>query len=149
MILQTVASFMAVICFSIVLGVPKKFLVLTGITGAIGWIAFLICTSTFNFSMIMASLISAIVIAIVSMILSRIFKIIVTVFFVPGILPIVPGVSLYRMVYNILTRNMELVKHYFFETLLIAGAIAMSIFIIESIGDIKMAKNETKNCQKW
>lgn len=142
MILQTLASFMAVICFSIVLGVPKRFLALTGITGAIGWVSFLICTSIFNFSMIFASLISAIVIAIVSVILSKIFGVIVTVFFIPGILPIVPGVSLYRMVYNMLSRNMELVKYYFFETLLIAGAIALSIFIIESISNIKIARKQ-------
>jgi uncharacterized membrane protein YjjB (DUF3815 family) len=147
MILQTLASFFAVICFSIILGVPKKFLALVGMTGAIGWIAFLICTSIFNLSMISASLISAIVIAIVSIVLSKVLKVIVTIFFVPGILPIVPGVSLYRMVYNILARNMELVKYYFFETMLISGAIALSIFIIESLSDAKiLKKQQNKNC---
>ena len=68
-----------------------------------------------------------------SNILARSRKAPVTTFFVPGILPIVPGVGMFRVVYYMLEKDFEAVKAYLFETFMIAGAIALAIFLIDSI----------------
>lgn len=143
MIVQAIVSFIAVICFSLVLGVPKKFLILAGLTGSIGWLAFLIF-SKLGISTIMSSLASAFVVAIISAILSKLLKSIANIFFIPGILPIVPGVAVYRAVYYTLLNNLEMTRKYFYETILIGGAIALSIFIVESIKKIKILKINLK-----
>lgn len=140
MVVQAIVSFLAVLCFSVVLGIPKKFLILSGLTGSIGWIIFLIF-SNLGLSTIMASLISAICVAIISAILSKIAKSIISIFFIPGILPVVPGVAMYRAVYYVLNNDSEMTKMYFYETILIAGAIALSIFTVESLKKIISQKN--------
>lgn len=140
MIAQIVVSFLAVLSFSVALGVPKKFLILSGLTGSIGWIVFLVF-SDLGVSTIIASLISAFCVAIISAILSKVAKAIINIFFIPGILPVVPGVAMYRMVYYILNNNFEMTRTYFYESILIAGAIALSIFTVESMKKIITQKN--------
>ena len=68
-----------------------------------------------------------------SHILARTLKAPVTIFLVPGILPLVPGGPIYRSVYYFINDNSGLGNMYFTQTLQIAGAIAMSIFIMDSI----------------
>ena len=132
MIMQAIIAFLAVICFCVVLGVPKKFIALAGLTGAIGWITYLAFIK-FETSTIIASLISALCVAIISAILSKLIKAKISIFFIPGILPIVPGVAMYRIVYYVLANDVGMMKKYFYEAILIAGAIALAIFAVESI----------------
>jgi uncharacterized membrane protein YjjB (DUF3815 family) len=139
MVVQAIVSFLAVLCFSVVLGIPKKFIILSGLTGTIGWIIFLIF-SNLGLSTIIASLISAVCVAIISAILSKVAKTIISIFFIPGILPVVPGVAMYRAVYYVLNNDSEMTKQYLYETILIAGAIALSIFTVESIKKITIRK---------
>ncbi|MBU9742299.1 threonine/serine exporter family protein [Lachnospiraceae bacterium ASD3451] len=132
MILQIIGAFVSVLCFSIILEVPRKYLLYTSATGSLGWLIYLVVLRVEN-STIMGSLISAIVVALLSNILARSRKAPVTTFFVPGILPIVPGVGMFRVVYYMLEKDFEAVKSYLFETFMIAGAIALAIFLIDSI----------------
>ena len=139
MITQIMASFIAVFCFSISLEVPKKFIFITGIIGAIGWIAYLI-SIMLNLSVILSSFISALVVAIISVILSKFFKVVTTIFFIPGILPIVPGVAMYKTVYAMINNNTSDIIYYLLQSILIAGGIALAIFITDSIRDLKLIK---------
>lgn len=140
MIIQAFIAFLAVICFCVVLGVPKKFVTLAGLTGAIGWIVYLIFINL-GISTIMASLVSALFVAIISAIISKLMKTVINILFVPGILPIVPGVAMYKVAYYILANDVEMVKKYFYETILIAGAIALAIFAVESIKKISCRRH--------
>lgn len=145
MIIQFIASFIAVFCFSISLEVPKKFIIMTGMIGAIGWIAYLIGIE-FGLSVVLSSFISALLVAIISVILSKILKAVTTIFFIPGILPIVPGLAMYRLVYAIINNQTDSIVYYLLQTLLIAGGIALAIFITDSIRELKWkARKENKN----
>ncbi len=136
MIIQFIASFIAVFCFSISLEVPKKFILVTGIIGAIGWIVYLLCIAL-NLSAVLSSFVSAFVVAIISVILSKILKAVTTIFFIPGILPIVPGLAMYKMVYAMINNNTNDIVYYLLQSLLIAGGIALAIFITDSIRELK------------
>lgn len=72
-------------------------------------------------------------VALLSHILARLKKAPVTVFLVSGILPAVPGAAIYRCVYYLIQDEMGLSMSYLVETLQIAGAIAMAIFIMDSL----------------
>ena len=65
MILQIIGAFVSVLCFSIILEVPRKYLLYTSATGSLGWLIYLVVLRVEN-STIMGSLISAIVVAPVS-----------------------------------------------------------------------------------
>lgn len=92
-VVQIIVSFVAVVTFSITLGVPKKFLPIAGGIGAIGWIVYLLSIKL-GLSTVISSLISAFIIAILSAILAKLCKTLISTFYVPGILPIVPGVRI-------------------------------------------------------
>ena len=132
MIIQMIAAFLAVVFFSITLEVNKKFILFAGISGMIGWITYLICIKN-GVNDIISYMFSGIVIALLSYIFSIIFKVVVTIFLIPGILPIVPGVAIYRTVYYLIINDISNTRHYLVQTILISGSIAIAIFLVETL----------------
>lgn len=57
----------------------------------------------------------------------------VTVFLVAGILPTVPGASVYRCVYFMIQGLADLSTYHLVQTIQIAGAMALAIFIVDSL----------------
>jgi uncharacterized membrane protein YjjB (DUF3815 family) len=132
MVIQTVGAFLAVISFSLILELPKKYLILSGAIGAVGWLVYLIVQAAAG-SVIAAAFLSTLLVALFSHISARVCKAPVTVFLVAGILPSVPGASIYRSVSYVISNNPVLSSHYLVETLQVSGAIAMAIFIMDSL----------------
>ena len=73
---------------------PKKYMVQAGLTGMIGWGVYLL-VDIIGHRVEIDALISALCIATMSHILARVLKAPVSNFLIPGILPIVPGGSIY------------------------------------------------------
>lgn len=132
MIIQTIGAFLAVISFSLILEIPKKYVILAGGIGAAGWLVYLLVAAASG-SVIAAAFLSTLLVALASHISAREFKAPVTVFLVAGILPSVPGASIYRSVSYVISNNPELSSYYLLQTLQISGAIAMAIFIMDSL----------------
>ena len=143
-LIQFVAAFIGVVAFSINLEVPKKYIVITGIVGAVGWIVYLLCIKI-AVPNILAYFISALTVAIISIVLSKILKAISTIFLIPGILPIVPGIAMYEMIYCIINNHLHQAKYFLLQAVLITGGIALAIFIADSIKEIKVMREESKN----
>ena len=132
MVVQTIGAFFAVLSFALILEVPPKYILHAGFVGAVCWAIYMIsldCTE----SVIFAAFVSTLVVALISHIFARMFKVPVTVFLVAGILPSVPGASIYRCVYYMIRSASDLSDYYLMETLQIAGAIAMAVFIMDSL----------------
>ncbi|RKD32210.1 MULTISPECIES: threonine/serine exporter family protein [Lacrimispora] len=132
MVIQTIGAFFAVISFALVLELPKKYVVLAGGIGAAGWLAYLLVVAAAG-SVTAAAFLSTLLVALASHVSARMFRAPVTVFLVAGILPSVPGASIYRSVSYMITNEPELSSHYLVQTLQISGAIAMAIFIMDSL----------------
>lgn len=132
MVIQTIGAFFAVISFALVLELPKKYVVLAGGIGAAGWLAYLLVVAAAG-SVTAAAFLSTLLVALASHVSARMFRAPVTVFLVAGILPSVPGASIYRSVSYVITNEPELSSHYLVQTLQISGAIAMAIFIMDSL----------------
>lgn len=131
MMLQVVSAFVGVVAVAVLFQVPKKHLVLAGITGAGGWLVELIAEDMTNGS-IFSSFFAALLVAVLSQIFARVSKAPVTLYLVTGILPLVPGVGMYRTVYYLLQSNREQTSYYLSYTLQIAGMIALAIFVVDS-----------------
>lgn len=131
MIIQIIGAFIAVISLALAFGVPRKFLVYSAIVGAIDWFVYLISRER-GLSLSMSVFIATLVIAFISHAFARKFKAPVTVFLVPGILPLVPGVGTYRIVYYLILEDGANASYYFYQTLQIAGMIAIGIFIMDT-----------------
>lgn len=139
LILQVVSAFVGVVTLAVLFQVPKKYLVLAGITGAGGWLVDLVMTEVLK-NEVFASFVAALFVAVLSQLFARRSKAPVTVYLVTGILPLVPGIGMYRTVYYLLQSNSEQTAYYFSYTLQIAGMIALAIFIVDSFFKILYRK---------
>ena len=69
-------------------------------------------------------------------------KAVSTIFLIPGILPIVPGAAMYKMVYAIINNNSREIGYYLLQAILITGGIALAFFIAESIKEIQIIRKD-------
>lgn len=132
MLIQIMAGFFAVASFGILLEFPKKFIFYGGLMGGICTASYLICIQM-GFSNFMSTFLSTLAVAMASHIAARVLKAPTTIFLVGGILINVPGSGIYQSVYQLMAGNNAQSDYYFGETLQIAGAIALAIFIVESV----------------
>ena len=132
MIIQIVSVFAVVAVFSLLLEVPRHFVPYSALVGTAACGIYLFIAINGG-SSLEAAFLSTLMVALLSHILARLKKAPVTVFLVSGILPAVPGAAIYRCVYYLIQDEMGLSMSYLVETLQIAGAIAMAIFIMDSL----------------
>lgn len=132
MIIKVLGAFLAVVTLAVIMRIPKKFIVYSGMTGAAGWFIYLF-TEAKGWGDVFCNFLAALVVALISHSFARTFKAPVTVFLITGMIPLVPGTGMYRTVYNLITSRMSLANFYFAQTLQIAGVIALAIFIMDSI----------------
>lgn len=132
MIIKICGTFLAILAFSVLIEAPKKYLIYTGIVGAVGGFAYLL-SERMGLNVVLASFISASAVALISHTFARILKTPVTLFLIAGILPTVPGAGMYRIVYNLIAGDQAMAGYYFIETLEVAGMIALAIFIMDTI----------------
>lgn len=131
MLVQVVAAAIGLIGFSILSGVPKKFLIYCSITGAMGWMVYLIGVRLTK-DEIVSMFFAALVVSLLSHIFARIRKAPVTIFLIPGILPLVPGVGMVRSIYYNIISNSEMSSYNLSLTVQTAGAIAVAILIMDT-----------------
>lgn len=132
MIVKILGAFLSIFAFSVYLETPKKHIFKAGLVGAIGGFVYLVALQLHGGD-VLASFLSALAVSLVSHIFARIFKTPVTIFLVAGILPTVPGAGMYRAVHHLLIEDEVKAAYYMIQTLEIAGAIALAIFLVDSV----------------
>ena len=147
MVIHIVSAFAVVALFALLLEVPKRYVLYTAVIGAGGWWVYCRITEGGGSSLESAFL-STLVVAVLSHILARVKKAPVTVFLVSGILPAVPGAAIYRSVYYLIQNELDLSMEYLIETLQIAGAIAMAVFIMDSFFRLFLVYHEKRENSK-
>ncbi len=129
---HAVGGFGAVVTLSLIFCVPRRFLIWAGFTGAAGWCVYQGHLTTGAGEM-PAMFLAALLVAVISHLFARRFRAPVSIFLVPGVLPLVPGVGMYRIVYYILQEESATAGYYFLYTLQMAGMIAIAIFITDTL----------------
>lgn len=137
-------SLIATIGFSIFLSAPKKTLLATGFSGAMGWTIYYLM-STFSVNDISSNFSATIIVALLSDIFARKLKQPTIIFVIPGIIPLVPGLGMYNtMLYLVQNKFSESIAKGV-NVLLVAGAIALGLLIITSLSKtlnhLKLKKN--------
>lgn len=91
-IIQLVLSYVATVTFAIITNVPKRALNACGITGTFGWMAYWTLMQM-DSGTGASSLAGAFVVAVLSHFFAKHKKMPITIFNVPGIVPLVPGLG--------------------------------------------------------
>ncbi len=129
MILSILSAFISTIGFSILFHVQKKHLLICGTVGALGWCIYLLGEHK-DFSIILSTFLASLLVTQASYLLAKRLKTPITVFLIPGIIPLVPGLTLYRTMYSLMTSDYTLSIEYAILTFELAGVIAGAIVII-------------------
>ena len=95
--IKTYAAFSSIIAFSIIFDMPKNLLKYATLVGVLSWIIYSYLLYI-KVDIVLQAFITGLVVAAMSHILARTLKAPVTMFLVPGILPLVPGGPIYRSV---------------------------------------------------
>ncbi len=141
-ILQPIAAFVATLCFSLLFSVDKKQILFCGLAGGIGWLLYIIFLKYASDGIAVFG--AALSVALMARLLAVKRKSPVTIFLIPGIIPLVPGAGIYNTMYSIVTGNNAGVSRYGYETLTFAGAIAIGIVAALSLPEGLFGKKYKK-----
>jgi len=147
MIRTVLIAWVATVGFAIVFNIPRKDLFFAGLCGAAGWAVYFSVNKSFE-SPYLAAFSGALVVGILGEILARWLRKPVTVYVIPGILPLVPGYGLYRAMERIILREYSNAADIGFQTMLIALAISSGIIIASSVGKFINERNSRKAAKK-
>ncbi|MGO2117804.1 MAG: threonine/serine exporter family protein [Fusobacterium sp.] len=123
------------LCFGVFLSVPKIDLIVGGIIGGISW-ALYVFLMEISGEIILPYFISTLTIGILGNLSSKITKRPIFLYMLPGIIPLVPGYSLYYTMFYIVTEDYSLALHKGIETLFIAFSISSGLIVSESLKKI-------------
>ena len=132
MIIQLIAAFVATSGFVFLMNAPLSEIPICGLVGALSW-GMLLLLSNIDPTGSVAVFGAALVSIFVCRVLAPIRKMPRTVYLVAAIIPLVPGMHLYNMMFAILTDDTSAASHHGTRTLIIAGIISISIVIILSL----------------
>ncbi|MBO0421383.1 hypothetical protein BCR22_14095 [Enterococcus plantarum] len=130
LLVQFSFSFLASAAYAIITNVPRRSLIACGLSGASGWMFYWFSTQL-GANAALGSLLGALSVAAVSFICSRKLKLPVTIFNIPGMVPLVPGGLAYQAVRNLVIGNYETAVYSSVQAIMIAGAIALGLVLSE------------------
>ena len=131
LLLETAAAFVGTIAFGILFVVPSSQFLVCCLVGGIGWVVYAVTLA--NSSAAVASFMATVVIVLLARILAVVRKVPTNVIMIPGIFPIVPGIGLYDMIYNLMIGDTASGVSQGLAVLKAIGAIVFGIIAVFSL----------------
>ncbi|QIK68969.1 threonine/serine exporter [Erysipelothrix sp. HDW6C] len=129
-ITQLLSSFITSLGFGIIVNVPRRVLVRCGLTGMFGWMVNWILLGQ-NVSTTVSVFFGAVTVSVCSIIFARQAKVPTTTFNLPGIFPLVPGISAYQAIRSLMSGDYIMGIELLTKTFTISITIALAIVVIE------------------
>ncbi|HRK99168.1 MAG TPA: threonine/serine exporter family protein [Trichococcus flocculiformis] len=137
--LEMVVAFVAVFFIAVTLEAPKRTLRYGALAGGLGWGVYLV--GLLFMDIVAATFMASLFIAWIAHLLAP-----VTIYFIPAFITLVPGAGVYQSVYSFINKEYALAQQHLVLTLQISGAIALAIFIVDSLfGLVARIKASKKN----
>jgi uncharacterized membrane protein YjjB (DUF3815 family) len=125
-------AFAGSFCAGLLFNVRGKRLVWTGLSGMAGWMVY-IWVLSMNGHVILSIFAGAVAVGIFSETAARVVKAPSTIFSIPGIFPIVPGIAAYESMQFLVENKLPEAGGKIVETLSGAGAIAFGILMVTAM----------------
>ncbi len=131
-VIQILSAAIGSLGFSFMFNSGKRNLIPSTIGGALCWLVYILCTEL-KIGVFVAAVIAAATIQAYSEILARVMKSPATVFYIPSIIPLVPGGSLYYTMYYAAITDWSSFRIYGWKTLQVALGIAVGTSFISAL----------------
>jgi uncharacterized membrane protein YjjB (DUF3815 family) len=122
--------YFATLFFSLVMNIPKRIILVTSILGSIGYIIYYLFM---DYNIMIGTIIAMIFISIGGEIGAILYKTPSLDIIFPAVIPLVPGIGLYKCILYLNNNNLNLFYKYAYQTIGIAIIIAAIIALIKSI----------------
>jgi uncharacterized membrane protein YjjB (DUF3815 family) len=129
---ELLLAFAGSFCAGLLFNVRGKRLVWTGLSGTSGWMVYILVLSM-NGRVILSIFAGAVAVGIFSETAARVVKAPSTIFSIPGIFPIVPGIAAYESIQFLVENKLPEAGGKIVETLSGAGAIAFGILMVTAL----------------
>ncbi|GGI63467.1 threonine/serine exporter family protein [Limosilactobacillus caviae] len=136
LLLQFLLCYVSTVCFGILLNIPRKAYNTAGIIGGGVWVVYWVMYYCSGVGLAFSNLVAAILISVCSQIAARRKRMPIIVFNVPALVPFVPGGQAYKVVRNFAIGNYHLVTVYFYQVVVIVGAITLGFGIGELLNRV-------------
>ena len=131
-LINIAVSFLSTFGYCIIFNIPKRQLVYCGLLGVVSWMIYYVMTY-FGLDEVFATFCATSAVVLFSRVLARFRKCPVTIFLIPGIIPIIPGSLIYYTAYNFFTGNSAESGAYGFRVIKIVFAIVFAIIAVFAI----------------
>lgn len=135
-------SFIATAAFGILFQAPKRTLWMCGLVGAVGWCVYKYVGQ--SYSSFYANLVATVALSVMCEIFARVSKEPATIFIATGVIPLVPGLGMYKGMNKIISNSYDDGM----SILLTAGtdsvAIALGVMLVTSIFRVLRVKSLQK-----
>lgn len=128
-------SYIASVGFALTINVPHRALNYSGISGVIGWMVYWFSARA-GMGRMLSNLAGAFVVGILGLIFARIKKCPVTVFNIPALVPLVPGVPAYQAVRSLVDGNTFEAEAAILRVAIVTCAIALGILLSTMITEM-------------
>ena len=132
LIIRSLAAGLGTIAYALMFRVRKRHFVDCGVLGTITWFAYMICIRIWNNEAI-AVFVSGFAAVLASRVLAVLRRCPATVFLMTSLIPLLPGISLYRTIYYLLMGSAQISMHFGKLCFLTAFTIAVSIAVVQQI----------------
>lgn len=130
----TACSAIAVVGFALLFEIRPRLMPYCALCGAISWAVYLVA-DYFGASGVVATFYATLAVDLFSHINARALKTPVIIFLITGLLPLVPGISIYKSVYFIMYGEGD-AGETLLGAILCVGAIALAIFLMDTVLDM-------------
>ncbi|HEY5585410.1 MAG TPA: threonine/serine exporter family protein [Ruminiclostridium sp.] len=132
MLKQTILAFFGSIFPVILFNIDRKKVFWAGLSGVVGWVVYSLIYYSTN-SPAMPSFFGAFAVGIYSEAMARKFKTPAFVFLIPGIFPLVPGITAYNTLRFIVENNISEAFNKGIQTVVVGGDIAFGVMLSTAI----------------
>ena len=136
---QLVTSFLGSLGFSLLFGLRRRYLFAASLGGLLAWGVYLLADGRLG-NLFLSNLLAAAFAVVYAELMAHRLKTPATLYVVPGIIPLVPGSSLYYTMSNAVRGELELSRAYGMTTLKAALAIAAGISFVLALRELHTKK---------
>ena len=140
-ITHIIGSFLASICYAILSNVPPKELVYSGLAGMSAWLI-MKGTIMLGSTDVLGTFLGAMIMGIMAYYLARARRMPATIYSIPGIFPLVPGIMIYRTFKSFFDGDSLVGLEQLMHTFVIAFAIGAGMMIVEIVQRITIRLHE-------
>ena len=132
-VIKTIFSFFATVAFGKLFDCPKNCLYKAGFVGMVGFGVYIVLLSGLGLSSMLSNFAGTVALSLCSEVFARWYRQPVPIFSIPGVIPLVPGLPLYRAMNYTMLDSYSMGMHTFIGAALDATAIAIGILLVSGL----------------